>query len=389
MGASAAYWISKMSQGRTSVLVVERDRTYTKASTALSVGSVRHQFSIGANIELSQFGTDFLRNMHELSVDECVPEVNLVEGGYLFLASDDGVPVLKQNFQTQMAAGVDASFLSPEQLEERFPWMSLDGISAGVVGNSGEGWFDPYLLLAAFRKKAIEQGVTFADAHVVGMEQVEGGKVRSVYLTENGRGSTTKIECGEVMNAAGPWANEIAQMVGVEMPVRARKRTVFVFDCPIAEQVTNCPLVIDPTGLYFRREQLGPSGLFITGLPPNPDPDVHDGDLEPDHDMFEERMWEVLASRVPVFENLKVVSSWAGYYEYNTIDQNGIIGRHPEVSNLLLANGFSGHGIQQAPAVGRAIAELVLHGEYQTIDCTPFKFERFAEGEPLIEKNII
>jgi glycine/D-amino acid oxidase-like deaminating enzyme len=196
-----------------------------------------------------------------------------------------------------------------------------------------------------------------------------------------GDGST--LDCEVVVNAAGPWAARVAAMAGVELPVRARRRAVLVLDCP--EPPKACPLVIDTSGVWFRPE----GRHFIAGAPPRPGEDLDDLPLEPDHTLFEDVLWPALAERVPAFERLRVTGAWAGYYEYNTVDQNGIVGRHPEIANLYFGNGFSGHGIQQAPAVGRGLAELILHGEYRTLDLSPLGLERLARGEAVRERNVI
>ena len=169
----------------------------------------------------------------------------------------------------------------------------------------------------------------------------------------------------------------------VDLPVRARARSVFVLASPAT--LPGCPLVIDPSGFWVRTE----GRHFITGAPPRPGEDHDDLPLEPDHSLFEEEIWPALAARIPAFEELRVINAWAGYYEMNTIDQNGIVGPHPEISNLLFANGFSGHGIQQSPAVGRGIAELILHGRYRTLDLSPLGFERFAADRLVVERNVI
>ena len=172
-------------------------------------------------------------------------------------------------------------------------------------------------------------------------------------------------------------------MAGIDLPVRARRRTVFVLDCP--DPPPDCPLVIDTSGAWFRPE----GRHFIAGCPPRPGEDLDDLPLEPDHTLFEDVLWPALAERVPAFERLRVTGAWAGYYEYNTVDQNGIVGRHPEITNLYFGNGFSGHGIQQAPAVGRGLAELILHGGYRTLDLSALGFERLVRGEALTERNVI
>jgi glycine/D-amino acid oxidase-like deaminating enzyme len=193
----------------------------------------------------------------------------------------------------------------------------------------------------------------------------------------------TELACDAVVNAAGPWAAHVAAMAGIDLPVRARARSVFVLACP--EPLPGCPLLIDPSGFWCRPE----GQHFITGAPPRPGEDADEAPLEPDHSLFEEVIWPALAARVPAFERLRVIGAWAGYYEMNIFDQNGIVGLHPEIANLYFANGFSGHGIQQSPAVGRGIAELIAHGRYVSLDLSPLGFERLVAGRPLIERNVI
>ncbi len=175
-------------------------------------------------------------------------------------------------------------------------------------------------------------------------------------------------------------------MAGIELPVGPRKRFVYVLDCPTAtDALHKAPLTILPNGIYMRPEGRN----FICGLSPEAHEEPEGRDWEVDHDWFEERIWPGLAERVPAFEAIKVISAWTGFYDYNDLDQNGIIGRHPEIGNFILANGFSGHGFQQGPAAGNAVAELIVHGGFREIDLTRFGYERIAKGEPLLEKNII
>ena len=360
------------------VLVVEKDPSYAGCSTTLSVGSIRQQFSTPENIMISQFGIGFLREIHEhLTVDGEAPEVGLVEAGYLFLASPSGLDVLNQKHAVQRGCGAGVTLLPPARLKERFPWMAVDDLAAGSLGVDGEGWFDPYALLQAFRRKARSLGVEYVADEVVGMAR-SGAMVNSVRLRGGG-----EVALGKVVNAAGPRAAEVAAMAALELPVRPRKRFVFAFLC--AGEIRDCPLVIDPTGLYFRPEGAG----FITGIspPPEDDPDCLDFDVE--YDLFEERIWPILAARVPAFEAIKQTRAWAGHYAVNTVDQNAILGPHPEVGNFYFANGFSGHGIQQAPAVGRALSELMVGGAFRGLDLSRLSYGRLAAGEPLRELNVV
>jgi FAD-dependent oxidoreductase domain-containing protein 1 len=351
-----------------SVAIIERDPAFRRASSALSAASIRQQFSTPENIRMSRFSFGWLR----ANVD-----IGLHESGYLYLAPPDGVAVLEANHVVHQAEGVDAILLTPGELAARFPWLSIDGVGLASLGLSGEGWFDGYTLLQRLRAVARDRGARLIAGEVVGMH-LDRGRVASVAL--GGGGS---IACGSVVNAAGPWAGAVAAMAGVTLPVEARRRSVFVFEPQTP--VVGCPLVIDTSGAWFRPE----GGGFIAGIAPSPDADVADLPLEVDRREFETRLWPALASRVPAFDAVRVTNSWAGYYEVNTFDHNAILGPHPDVTNLYFANGFSGHGIQQAPAVGRAIAELLVHGHYRTLDLSVFAFDRIAAGRAVAERAVI
>ena len=378
VGSAAAHWLTADPAFAGEVVVVERDPTYARASSALSASSIRQQFSTPVNIAIGRFGVEFLREAGErLAVEGDRPEVGLRETGYLYLATPAGLAALRANHEVQRRHGADVALLSPEDLRERFPWLEVQDLAGGSLGLSGEGSFDGYALLRAFRTKAIAQGARYLKAEATGLVLADG-RVTAVTLDDG-----TSLACDAAVNAAGPWAARVAAMAGIELPVRARARSVFVLACP--ESLPGCPLVIDPSGVWFRPE----GQHFLAGAPPPPERDLDDLPLEPDHALFEEVIWPALAARVPAFERLRVVSAWAGYYEMNTFDQNGIVGPHPAVPNLFFANGFSGHGIQQAPAVGRGLAELIVHGGYRSLDLSPLRWERVIEGRPLVERNVI
>jgi FAD-dependent oxidoreductase domain-containing protein 1 len=192
------------------------------------------------------------------------------------------------------------------------------------------------------------------------------------------------LPCDIAVNAAGPWAARVAAWLGIDLPVRARKRMIFVIAC--RAPLPGCPLVIDPTGIWWRPE----GRLFLCGRSPDAgESDPDEAPLDVDESMFHERIWPVLADRVPAFESLKITSAWAGYYELNLFDQNGIVGRHPTAPNLIFANGFSGHGMQHSPAVGRHVAELIADGEYTTLDLSPLAFDRVLAGRRMVERNVV
>ena len=378
VGSAAAYFLSAQTGFKGSVLVVEKDFTYKQSATARSAASIRHQFSTPENIRMSQFGTHFIQNISDyLVVDGEVPDVGFHEGGYLFLATPAGRDVLEANHRVQRRLGVDVALLAPVQLQARFPWLATQDLGAGSLGLSGEGWLDAYGLMQAFRRKAVSLGVEYQQAQVSAVQRA-GRAITAVTLSD---GAT--VNCGMVINAAGTGAPALAQSAGIFLPVQSRKRCVFFFSTPA--EVSQCPLVIDPSGAYFRPEGSG----FICGISPTENQDPECFDFEVDHTLFDNVLWPTLAARVPGFEAARVQNAWAGHYDVNTLDHNVILGAHPEVDNLLFANGFSGHGMQQSAAVGRALSELVTFGSYRTLDLSAMGWARVIEQRPLLEVNVV
>lgn len=378
IGSAVAFFLKSDPAFRGRVTVVERDPSYKRASSALSASSIRQQFSTPENIRMSRFGFAFLRDIQRhLAVDADPVDIGLRTGGYLYLAASEHEAVLRENHAIQRAEGAEVALLAPAELEARFPWLALDGVTLGSLGLAGEGWFDGYGLMQAFRRKARALGAEYVAAEAVGIEAA-GKRIEAVKLA-----SGERLACGTLVNAAGPWARAVAAMAGVPLPVEARRRCVFVFDA--RKRLERCPLVIDTSGIWFRPE----GEYFICGTSPAEAEDLHELPLDVDHRQFDEILWPALAARVPAFEAIKPINSWAGYYEYNTFDQNAVLGPHPELGNFLFANGFSGHGIQQAPAAGRAIAELIAHGRYTSLDLSIFGYGRIAAKRPVVEKNVI
>ncbi len=376
VGSSVAYYLREEGFSG-SIALIERDPQFAHAATTLSMASIRQQFSIPENIRLSQFTLNLFRRLKETFGTDA--DIGFREGGYLILAGEAGLPILKANHDAQVAEGADILLEDADQLAKRFSWLSTEGISAGAFGRSGEGWFDAHAMLTLFRKALRDKKVDFINADVTGIER-QGGRVAGVDL-DNGE----RLEAGIVVNAAGPNAGKVAGMAGLVLPVEPRKRNVFVFEA--REKYADMPLLVDPSGIYVRPE----GSVYLTG---GAEPEEGDGPADPrdfdvDWPLFEEVIWPVLATRIPAFEAIKPTRAWAGHYDYNTLDQNAVIGPHPEVGNFIFANGFSGHGLQQAPAVGKALAELLVHGGYRTVDCSAFGYERVAEGRAFRELNVI
>lgn len=381
MGSSCAYWLNQKDP-TLKILVVERDSNYTFSSTALSTSAIRQQFSNPINVKISQFGVEFIRSFAERMApffpNEPAPDLGFHEYGYLYCIPPEGVEAARARVDLQQSLGAHTVFLEPGPLKDRFPWLNVDDLGGGSWGTEAEGWFDSMGLLNGLRRAARVAGVEYIDNCVTGLE-VADGRVTGAQLST---GET--IACGTLINCAGPRAQQIAGMAGLEIPVRPYKRYSFVFasQTPIPGRMPN---VIDLSGTFVRPE--GP--LFLTGNTPLNDGPADYDDFEPRPEEFDDRIWPALWHRIPDFDALRVQASWVGHYEYNMLDHNGIVGFHPEVTNFMFCNGFSGHGLQQSPAVGRAVAELILDGGFQTLDLTPMRYERIPANEPFLEEAVI
>lgn len=379
VGSAVATFLAMRADFDGRIMVVERDPTFRTASTTLSAASIRLQFSTPLNIEISRFGLEVVRHPERfLAVDGDAPELDFVENGYLFLATGAGLATLEHNNSVQRQLDVPVALLSPDDLRARFPWLHVDDIAGGSLGLAGEGWFDAYALLQGFRRRARSLGVEERAGEVVALEQ-DDARISAVRLADG-----SHIEADWVVNAAGPRAADVAAMAGIDLPVRPRKRFVYHVEAPVS--LGDAPLMVDPSGVYVRPE--GPA--YITGFSPHgdqPDPDAMD--LVVDRAPFESFVWPTLAHRIPAFDRLRLVDAWAGHYEVNALDQNAIVGAHPTLRNLLFANGFSGHGLQQAPAVGRGLAEWIATGHYETLDLSPLGYERIERNEPIHELNVV
>jgi FAD-dependent oxidoreductase domain-containing protein 1 len=378
MGSAAAYFLATQPGFQGSVRVLEKDFSYADSATARSAASIRHQFSTPENIRLSQFGTQFLRDSSDLlAMGNDRPDVAFQERGYLFLASPAGRAVLTGNHRVQRDLEVDVALLDSAALAQRFSWLATGDLGAGSLGLAGEGWFDAYGLMRALRKKAIALGVTYQQAEVTDLVR-DGRRITAARLADD-----SLVEGGTFINTAGTGAAQLVRSAAIDLPVEPRKRCVFYFTTPA--QLPACPLVVDVSGAWFRPEGAG----FIAGISPAEEDDPLAFNFDVQHQLWDEVLWPLLAARVPGFEAARVQSAWAGHYDVNTLDHNVILGAHPDVDNLLFANGFSGHGVQHAPGIGRALAECITYGAYRTLDLSRFGWQRVLDEKPLREINVV
>lgn len=382
-GSATAFWLTRLAPGLR-VLVLEPDPTYARAATALSVASIRQQFSTAVNIRISQFGLEFLRNIATWAGPAAeVADLGLREPGYLFLAGTlEQEQNMRRNNALQRNLGAEIELLETPDLTRLWPWLDCGDVRLGSHGRRGEGWFDNMGLLWALRRAARAAGTEYRAAAAAGLVH-RAGRVETVNLADG-----SSVATGSVVIAAGTRSADIAAMAGVDVPVEPRKRTVFVIDAPNAPKPgtgTPPPLLVDHTGFYLRPE--GPH--WICATVPESDGPADLDDFEPDHAQFEDLVWPRLHARAPCFDAVKVRRMWAGHYDFNRIDANALVGRLPGFANLHLAAGFSGHGLQQAPAVGRGLAELILEGRFVSLDLGDLAPERLWTGRPLIEKGVV
>lgn len=379
MGASVAFWLTRLDPSL-EVEVIEPDPGYATASTALSAAGIRSQFSNPVNIEISRFGIGFIRDFARHTGPEGgVPDLGLRENGYLFLAATGaGAEMLERLAALQRSLGAGTEVLDRAALARRFPWMNLDDITAGSFGPRDEGFFDNMGLLAGLRNAARAAGARWITDRVAGFER-NGDRIAAARLERAGR-----REAGVFVNCAGPRCAGLMRSIGLDLPVEPRKRTVFVVDAPKARH-PGAPLVVDPSGIWFRPE----GEKWLAATVPAADGPCAEDDLDPEHGLWEEAVWPALHARAQGFAEARAVRAWAGHYAFNTLDRNAILGRHPEVANLYLANGCSGHGLQQAPAIGRGIAEQIVHGDWVSLDLSPLGVRRVLDRRPLTEAAII
>ena len=388
MGSSTAWFLTENKDFNGSVLVVERDMSYEFCSTMHTNSCMRQQFSTELNIRISQFAADFVKNLRDyMGGDERVPDLSIRSFGYMYLADNPAfADVLRDNQKIQRAAGAATQLMTPDEIKAAYPFYNIDDILLGSINLVDEGFWDGTAVFDHLRRSAIERGVTYIENEVVAINRAKAGKrgagnkVESVTLQ-----SGETIFCGQLVNASGPRAARTAGMAGVDVPVEPRKRYSWVFSAskPLDRDL---PLTIDPSGIHVRENG---GGTYQCGGHGDHDPAADYDDFTMDFSLWENKVWPVLAHRIPQFDAIKIQAEWTGHYAYNTLDHNAVMGPPPGLDNFIFLNGFSGHGLQQSPAMGRATSEWLTYGEYRTLDMSPFRYERIIRNQPLVEKAVI
>lgn len=380
-GSAVAWFLTDNPDFDGRILVIERDPTYANSATAHTNSCIRQQFSNPLNVKISQFGAEFINNFKAFMGDDPrVPELSVQNYGYLYLSdTEDFSAQLRAAQSVQTQAGAQTRLMTPEEIKAAYPFYNVDDILLGSINTLNEGYWDGGTVFDWWRRSARERGAEFVCGDVTAMTRT-GGRIDSVTLA-NG----DVVACGTVVNATGPRGAVTAQMAGIDIPIEPRKRFTWIFSAenPLDQDL---PLTIDPSGVHFRQD--GPK-TYLAGGHSGHDPAVDFDDFSMDYSLWEDKVWPTIATRVPQFEAIKVITEWAGHYDYNTLDQNAILGPHPEITNFYFLNGFSGHGLQQSPAVARGTVEHLVYGEYRSLDLSPFGFERIVLNRPFGETAII
>jgi len=375
MGSATAYYLSRMAPDL-KVAVVERDPSYARASTTLSMSNVRIQFSLKENIQISQYAFQVLDAFEdEMTVEDRRPRIYFHRDGNLFLVGEQNLQAARRAYDLQVSLGCRVQWWSPDQIQERYPLYDTSGIVGGTFGPD-DGHFDAYAALMAYKAKARSQGVHYLTGEVARIRAV-AGRTDGVEL-----GSGDSLSAGCVVNCGGAWAAQLAETAGVKLPVVPVKRQVFALD-PAVKPEGPLPLTVLLSGLYFRTET---GGLILLGKSMEEDPVGFN--FAWDDQRFMEILWPELAEFVPAWDRLKLVRGWAGLYDVNTLDHNAIIGEWHEINGLFLATGYSAQGLQQGPAAGRYLAELILK-KPASLDLSIFNPRRILENKPLSEAGIV
>lgn len=375
MGCAAAYYLAG-GDATLNIAVVEKDPTYEKASTSLSMANVRVQFSMAENIRISQYAMEILDQFDEtMAVDDVSPGIDFRREGNLFLVNGADETGARGVLDLQTKLGCDVEWWPKEKIKERFPLYEPGDMAGGTYG-PGDGHLDAYSFLMGYRNKARRLGVTFIEDDVTGILR-DGSGITGVETAAAGR-----LDTDVAVNCAGAWAAELSKTAGVHLPIQPIKRQVFVLDTAVKPE-SPLPLTVLPSGLYFRSET---GGVILLGKSMPEDPVGFD--FTWDEGRFMDQLWLELASFVPEFDRLRLQRGWAGLYAVNTFDGNAVLGEWPDSRGFYLANGFSGHGLQQAPAVGRYLSELILQKE-PALDLSPFSPVRILDNKPLSENGLV
>jgi glycine/D-amino acid oxidase-like deaminating enzyme len=376
IGASIAYHLRQ--DGVLGPLVVlERDTTYSRASTPMSLGGIRQLYGTDCNIAMARYSLHFYEQFDNLMAGAWGrPQAHFHARGYLFLLDAQNRATLLHKYEVQRRLGVEVEVLSPQQVCELIPEMHVADITGAIYGRR-DGYLNPRGALQGFVERSRELGCTWLQDDVIGFTATAGQP-----LTVQTRASGTLTTAALVI-AAGPWTQHLAALAGIELPVWPVRRQACYVTLP-APLRHKWPMVIDTNDIHYRHDTETDTHLLVTRIIRDELPGLN---FEWEPRQFHTHILPHLQRRLPACGALQLQRGWAGHYSV-TPDENFILGQHPEHAGLYMAVGCSGHGVMLAPAVGKALSELIRLGRYETLDATPYRLERFASGELIPDAQI-
>jgi FAD-dependent oxidoreductase domain-containing protein 1 len=377
---SATAWHLLADEPDLRVAVVEPDATYAGAASSTASGGVRQLFSRPENIQMSRYTHEVLDAWHEWSPPvgtadpEEVPDIAWHPNGYLFITEPQLSDQLHTDYEQQISLGVEAQWLEPHEVAQRYPLLATEDLGPAVL-SPRDGWLDPTTFLNGMARRSRRLGAVYVRDRAVDFE-TSGRRVMSVVL-ESGHA----VRADHIVNVAGVWGPGLSAILKLNLPVEPMRR--FDHYVEIQQDLGSYPFVKDPKGLAIRPEGAGLTAALVDFSTPG------GWDLAIDTSWFETVVWPALVERIPAADRLRLVSTWSGHYDQNRLDGNMILDRwDAEFDNYYFATGFSGHGLMHAPAVGRALSELILHGSFQTLDLSRMGLRRVITGDAYRELTI-
>ena len=376
IGASIAYHLRQDGfAGR--ILVIERDTTYARAATPMSLGGVRQLYGVPCNIRLARYSLEFYEHFDEvMSGGWGRAQAHFHQRGYLLLLDDQNRDAWFRRYEVQRQLGVEVEVLPPGQVHELFPHLYIGDVSYALFSQR-DGYVNPRGALQAFVERSRELNCTWLQDEVIGFAPTSG-QTFNVQTRMSGDISTPAV-----VIVSGAWAQHVAGLAGISLPVQAvRRQACYVtLANPPGYKL---PMVIDRSNVHFRHDTETDNHLLVSYIIRDEPPGFN---FDWDSAQFEAHILPTLRRRLPACGDIQLQRGWAGHYAV-TPDENFILGQHPELPGLFMATGCSGHGVMLAPAIGKVLSEAIRLRRYETLDATPYRLGRFATGELISDPQI-
>jgi FAD-dependent oxidoreductase domain-containing protein 1 len=376
IGASIAYHLRQDGfAGR--ILVIERDTTYARAATPMSLGGVRQLYGVPCNIRLARYSLEFYEHFDEvMSGGWGRAQAHFHQRGYLLLLDDQNRDAWFRRYEVQRQLGVEVEVLPPGQVHELFPHLYMGDVSYALFSQR-DGYVNPRGALQGFVERSRELNCTWLQDEVIGFAPASG-QTFNVQTRMSGDISTPAV-----VIVSGAWAQHVAGLAGISLPVQpVRRQACYVtLANPPGYKL---PMVIDRSNVHFRHDTETDNHLLVSYIIRDEPPGFN---FDWDSAQFEAHILPTLRRRLPACGDIQLQRGWAGHYAV-TPDENFILGQHSELPGLFMATGCSGHGVMLAPAIGKVLSEAIRLRRYETLDATPYRLGRFATGELISDPQI-